>query len=54
MGFDWPLSERLSLRTHLDATVDLLRAHMQIGGAAPGRLPLFAGAAAAGLAAHFE
>jgi hypothetical protein len=53
VGFDWPLSERLSLRTHLDATVDLLRAHMQIGGKPAWTAPPFAGAAAAGLAAHF-
>jgi hypothetical protein len=53
VGFDWPLSETLSLRTHLDATVDLLRAHMQIGGKPAWTAPPFAGAAAAGLAAHF-
>jgi hypothetical protein len=53
VGFDWPLSERFSLRTHLDATVDLRRAHMQIGGRDAWPAPAFAGAAAAGLAAHF-
>jgi hypothetical protein len=54
VGFDWPLSERLSLRTHLDATVDLRRAHLQIGGADAWTAPLVAAAVGAGLAAHFE
>jgi hypothetical protein len=53
VGFDWPLSERLSLRTHLDATVDLRRAHLQIGGMDAWTAPLVAGTAAAGLVAHF-
>jgi hypothetical protein len=53
VGFDWPLSERLSLRTHLDATVDLRRAHMQISGNEAWTAPLVAGTAAAGLAVHF-
>ena len=54
VGFDWPLSERLSLRTHLDATVDLRRAHLEIGGANAWTAPLVAGAAGAGIAANFE
>ena len=53
VGFDWPLSERFSLRTHLDATVDLDRAHMQIGGKPAWTAPPLAGTAAAGLVAHF-
>jgi hypothetical protein len=55
VGFDWPLSETLSLRTHLDATIDLRRAHLQIGGEGDAWIaPLVAAAAAAGVAAHFE
>ena len=54
VGFDWPLSERLSLRTHLDATFNLRRPHLEIGGADAWPAPLVAGAAGAGVAAHFE
>jgi hypothetical protein len=54
VGFDWPLSERLSLRTHLDATLDLRRAHLEVGGVDAWTAPLVAGAAGAGLAANFE
>jgi hypothetical protein len=54
VGFDWPLSDRLSLRTHLDATVDLRRAHLEIGGADAWPAPVVAGAAGAGVAANFE
>ena len=53
-AFDWPLSERLSLRTHLDATLDLRRAHLEVGGVDAWTAPLVAGAAGAGLAANFE
>jgi hypothetical protein len=54
VGFDWPLSERFSLRTHLDATMDLRRVRLEIGGADAWTAPLVAAAAAAGVAAHFE
>jgi hypothetical protein len=54
VAFDWPLSERLSLRTHLDATLDLRRAHLEVGGVDAWTAPLVAGAAGAGLAANFE
>jgi hypothetical protein len=54
VGFDWPLSERFSLRTHLDATMDLRRARLQIGGGDAWTAPLIAAAAAAGVAAHFQ
>ncbi len=54
VAFEWPMSETFSLRTHLDAIVDLRRAHMVIGGGEAWTTPLVAGAVAAGVAAHFE
>jgi hypothetical protein len=54
VGVDWPLSERLSLRTHVDATVDLRRVHLQIGGGEAWTAPLVGGVAGAGLVAHFR
>jgi hypothetical protein len=53
-GFDWPVSQTFSLRTHLDATVDLRPLHMQIGGRDAWVAPLIAVAAAAGVAVRFE
>ncbi len=54
VGLDWPLSETFSLDTHLDATADLRRVHMQLGGADAWTAPLVAAAAAAGVMAHFQ
>jgi hypothetical protein len=52
-GVDWPLSRRFFVRAHLDATVDLLRAHMRINGQDAWTAPLFAGAVGAGVGATF-
>jgi hypothetical protein len=54
VGYDWPLSDRFFLRTHLDAMVDLYRARLQIGGADAWTVPLIAAAGGAGIAANFE
>jgi hypothetical protein len=54
VGFEWAVSETFSLRTHLDATVDLRRVHMEIGGGEAWATPAVAVAAAAGVAARFE
>jgi hypothetical protein len=54
VGLDWPLSETFSLDTHLDATADLRRVHMQLGGADAWTAPPVAAAAAVGVMAHFQ
>ena len=54
VGYDWPLSERVSLGARLDAAVDLRRASLQIGEAVAWRAPLIAGSAGLGISANFE
>ena len=54
VGYDWPLSERVSLGARLDAAFDLRRAALQIGGTTAWRAPLVAGSAGVGIAANFE
>ncbi len=53
VGYDWPLSGRFSLRTHVDAMVDLDRARLQIGGADAWTAPIVAASGGVGIAAHF-
>jgi hypothetical protein len=52
--YDWPLSDRFSLRTHLDAMINLDRARLQIGGDDAWTAPIVAGSGGAGIAASFE
>jgi hypothetical protein len=54
LGADWPLSGAISLRTHLDASAELRRIHLQIGGSDGWISPLAAFSAGAGIAARFE
>ena len=54
VGYDWPLSDRFYLRTHLDAMVDLDRARLQIGGGDAWTAPLIAASGGAGIATIFE
>jgi hypothetical protein len=54
VGFDWSLSRRLTLRTHVDALFDLRRATLRISDAAAWTAPVLGGTAGAGLAANFE
>jgi hypothetical protein len=54
VGYEWPLSDRFSVRTHLDVAVDLRRARMQVGGADAWTAPLVAASGGAGIAANFE
>ncbi len=53
VGYDWPLSGRFSLRTHVDAMVDLDRARLQIGGADAWTASIVAASGGAGIAVHF-
>jgi hypothetical protein len=53
VGYDWPLAGRFSLRTHVDAMVDLDRARLQIGGADAWTAPVVAASGGAGIAVHF-
>jgi hypothetical protein len=53
VGYDWPLSGRFSLRTHVDAMVDLDRARLQIGGADAWTASIVAASGGAGIAVYF-